>query len=127
MTRRYFRRLLAAAGAGILIPGLAGTALAGTALAGTVPHGRISTVIGGPGGPASGTSVSAVTGSQASHTNPEGDSQVFVLAGRPVMLYGQKMTAGVIYTLRPGLCYGMNVRAGRIYPIAGSGRLKLLR
>jgi hypothetical protein len=38
MMRRYFRRLLAAAGAGILITGLAGAGLAGTALAAPVPR-----------------------------------------------------------------------------------------
>jgi hypothetical protein len=54
MTRRHFRRLLTAAGAAaLLIPGLAGTGLATSA-----PHGTISTVIGGPGGPAPATSVS---------------------------------------------------------------------
>lgn len=58
MTRRYSTRLLTAAGAALLIPGLAATGVAGTALAAAAPYGRISTVIGGPGGPAPATDVS---------------------------------------------------------------------
>ena len=58
MTRRYFTRLLTAAGAALLIPGLAATGVAGTAFAAAAPQGRISTVIGGPGGPAPATDVS---------------------------------------------------------------------
>ena len=58
MTRPYSTRLLTAAGAALLIPGLAVTGLAGTALAAAAPHGRISTVIGGRGGPAPATNVS---------------------------------------------------------------------
>lgn len=58
MTKRYSTRLLTAAGAVLLTPGLAVTGLAGTALAAPTPHGRISTVIGGRGGPAPATHVS---------------------------------------------------------------------
>ncbi len=58
MTRRHFTRLLTLAGAALLIPGLAVTGLAGTAFAAPAPHGSISTVIGGRGGPAPATNVS---------------------------------------------------------------------
>jgi hypothetical protein len=58
MTRRYSTRLLTAVGAALLIPGLAVTGLAGTVLAAAAPHGRISTVVGGRGGPAPATNVS---------------------------------------------------------------------
>lgn len=51
-------RLVKAAGAALLIPGLAITGLTGSANAAPSPHGRISTVIGGSGGPAPATSVS---------------------------------------------------------------------
>lgn len=51
-------RLLAVTGAGLLLPGMLATALETGANADTPPHGTISTVAGGPGGPAKGTSVS---------------------------------------------------------------------
>jgi hypothetical protein len=58
MKRRYSTRLLTAAGAALLIPGLTATGVAGTAFAAAAPHGTISTVIGGRGGPAPATDVS---------------------------------------------------------------------
>ena len=58
MTRRHSTRLLTTAGAALLIPGLAITGPAGTAFAAPAPPGTMSTVIGGPGGPAPATNVS---------------------------------------------------------------------
>jgi hypothetical protein len=56
MTRRHSTRLLTAAGAALLIPGLAVIGPAGTAYAAAAPGGTISTVVGGPGGPGPATS-----------------------------------------------------------------------
>ena len=57
MTRWHSTRWLTAAGAALLIPGLAVTGPAGTAEAVAAPSGTISSVIGGPGGPNPATSV----------------------------------------------------------------------
>lgn len=93
MRRGHFTRMLAAAGAGLLIP----AGLAGTALAGPAAHGTISTVIGGPGGPDPATSVS-------------------------VMPCALKFANGDLYfSSHQGVVDRVSQRTGLLTPIAGDG------
>jgi hypothetical protein len=96
MTRRHSTRLLTAAAAGLLIPGLAVTGPAGTAYAAAAPHGMITTVIGGPGGPAPATSVSI---------NPCGLDYV----------------SGEFYFSNQAVVDRVSERTGLLTPIAGNG------
>lgn len=106
MRHGHFTRMLAAAGAGLLIPaGLAGAELAGAgplaaaAPAATAPtaHGRISTVIGGPGGPAPATSVSV----------------------EPCAL--KFANGGLYFSSHQGVVDRVSQRTGLLTPIAGNG------
>jgi hypothetical protein len=107
MRRWHTRKLLAAAGAGVLIPGglaAGGLAMAASAAipaaAATAVHGKISTIAGGVGGPAPATSVSV------------GACALKYANGQLYFGTGQSSVAAV---------YRVSQRTGVLTPVAGSG------
>jgi hypothetical protein len=107
MRRWHTRKLLAAAWAGVLIPG--GLAIGGLAMAAsaatpaataTVAHGKITTIAGGVGGPAPATSVSV------------GPCVLKYANGQLYFGTGESSVAAV---------YRVSQRTGVLTPVAGSG------
>lgn len=100
MRHWHIRKLLAAAGVGVLIPGgLAATGLAMAASAATAAgaaHGTISTVVGGTGGPGPATNVSIT----------------------PCAL---KYANGAVYFASGGVVDKVSQRTGTLTPVAGNG------
>lgn len=126
---------------------LAVAAKTGTFYGRRMSAGRIYTLVAAPSGGVAGSSegpvsygavdlqldrsgnvVFAVEGEESSHTNQEGDSQVFVLAERTGTFYGEKMTRGKLYVIAgtlDGYTLGNGVRATRVDLGYGIGTMRV--